>query len=176
VLAKTALGIGEIKSRTHGLSQKLRSILITVDGQATVGDLIAKFGALPEIAASLDGLVSDGFVEVKAGKGAAAAALAPAAPRLELTQAVAPIAAPRQGPAPSQTREQALSALTRFAYDHLGPDADLFTGALERARTRVDFVDATERCARAVASVRGAAKAQAFRERATVFAEAFFGG
>ncbi len=78
VLAKTAKGHEEVKSRTHGLAQKQRTILIMVDGVATVGDILAKFGGIPEIAATLDALARDGFVEVK---GVAGAATAPAACR-----------------------------------------------------------------------------------------------
>jgi pyruvate/2-oxoglutarate dehydrogenase complex dihydrolipoamide acyltransferase (E2) component len=170
VLAKSAKGLEEVKSRAHGLSQKLRSILIMVDGTATAGALVAKFGGMPEIAAALDSLAQDGFVEVK---GAAAAPPAPvqrAAPPVGATQ---PLPSPA---APAQSREQALSALTRFLHDDLGPDADFVTGGIERARTQAEFLAAAERCAHTLASARGAAKAQAFRERAKAFADAYLGG
>jgi hypothetical protein len=65
VLAKTAKGLDEVKSRAHGLPQKQRTILIMVDGVATVDEILAKFGGIPEIAAALDALARDGFVEVK---------------------------------------------------------------------------------------------------------------
>lgn len=171
VLAKTAKGLEEVKARTHGLSQKLRSILIMVDGTATAGDLVAKFGGVPEVGAALDSLVQDGFVEVKgAGAGSSPATLARAAPSAGLTRP------PSSAVAPVQSRGDALSALTRFLHDNLGPDADFVTGALEAARTRADFLAATERCVDTVAAVRGAAKAQAFRERAKAFVDAHFGG
>jgi hypothetical protein len=170
VLAKTAKGLEEVKSRTHGLSQKLRTLLIMVDGTATAGALIAKFGGLPEIGAALGSLVQDGFVEIK---GAATPSPAPASrapPPAGTTQP------PRSPVAPAQSREQILSALTRFLHDNLGPDADFVTGGLERARTRADFLAAVEKCAQTVAAVRGAAKAQVFRERAKAYADAFLGG
>ncbi|HSD40546.1 MAG TPA: hypothetical protein VLD36_01640 [Burkholderiales bacterium] len=169
VLAKTAKGLEEVRSRTHGLSQKLRSILIMVNGTATAGALIAKFGGVPEIAAALDSLAQDGFVEIK---GAAAASPAPAARAAPSVGAPQPLPSPI---APAQSREEALSALTRFLHDNLGPDADFVTGGLERARTRADFQAAVERCAHTVAGARRAAKAQVFRERAKAFADAFFG-
>ena len=81
VLAKTPKGVEEIKSRTHGLAQKQRTILIMVDGIATVGEILAKFGGIPEIAATLDALARDGFVEVKGVAGAATASAARPAPR-----------------------------------------------------------------------------------------------
>jgi pyruvate/2-oxoglutarate dehydrogenase complex dihydrolipoamide acyltransferase (E2) component len=162
VLAKTAKGLEEIKARTHGLPQKLRSILIMVDGAATAGELIGKFGGIPEVEAALDGLLKEGFVEIKGGRAAPAAA-PPAAPS----------AAPKPaGPATQpQTRADAMSALTRFLHDNLGPDADLVTGRLERAATRAEFDAAMERCADMLAAVRGQTKAQAFRDRAKTFAE-----
>jgi hypothetical protein len=157
VLVKTAKGLEEVKSRTHGLSQKLRSILIMVDGTATAGALVAKFGGMPEIAAALDTLAQDGFVEAKGGAGAA------------------PAPVQRAAPPPVQSRAQALSALTRFLHDNLGPDADFVTGGLERARTQAEFLAAAERCAHTIAGARGAAKAQAFRERAKAFADTYLG-
>jgi hypothetical protein len=169
VLAKTAKGLEEVKSRTHGLSQKLRTILIMVDGTATVGALVAKFGGMPEIAAALDTLAQDGFVEVKGGAGAGPAPVQHAAPPVGATQ---PLPSPV---APVQSRAQALSALTRFLHDNLGPDADFVTGGLERARTQSEFLAAVERCAHTIAGARGAAKAQAFRERAKAFADTYLG-
>ena len=166
VLAKTPKGLEEVKSRAHGLPQKQRTILIMVDGTATVGDILAKFGGIPEIAAALDALARDGYVEVKGtGSGAAAAAPATAQPA---SNAAGPAAVP-------QSREQALSALTRFLHDNLGPDADLVTGRLEKAKTPADFAAAVDRCADMVAAVRGDQKAQAFRERAKAFAASHLG-
>jgi hypothetical protein len=165
VLAKTAKGQDEIKSRTHGLAHKLRSILIMVDGSATAGDILAKFGGIPEIEAALDSLVSQGFVEIKGGQSAAPAA--PNAPPSGATQLPA---------APPQTRAQALSALTRFLIDNLGPDADVVTAALERARTPAEFLAAVERGAQTMAALRAAAKAQVFRDRANAYVEAHMGG
>jgi hypothetical protein len=74
-----------------------------------------------------------------------------------------------------QSRGEALSALTRFLHDHLGPDADLVTGRLEKAKTPAEFSAAVERCADMLAAVRGAQKAQVFRDRAKAFAAAYLG-
>jgi pyruvate/2-oxoglutarate dehydrogenase complex dihydrolipoamide acyltransferase (E2) component len=164
VLAKTAKGLDEIKSRTHGLAQKLRSILIMVDGTATAGDILARFGGIPDVEAALETLVGQGFVEPKGAKAAAAAPGASAAP------SKAPAAAS------PQTREQAMSALARYLIDNLGPDADDLTARLERARTGVEFVAAAERCADMLGAIRGQAKAQSFRDRAKAFEQQFLAG
>ena len=164
MLAKTAKGAEELKSRAHGLAQKLRSLLIMVDGASTAGDLLAKFGGIPEVEVGLQALVDQGFVEIG---GAPMAAPAPAAP------AAAP--APPAGAAP-QTRQQAMSALTRMLHDAIGPDADMLTGRLEKAKTRAEFIIAVERCTEMLAALAGKARAQAFGARATAFADQHFGG
>lgn len=163
VLAKTAKGAEELKSRAHGLAQKLRSLLILIDGTSTAGDLVAKFGGIPEVEVGLQVLVDQGFVEMR---GAPAAAAGPAA-----AQAAPVAAAP-----PPQTRQQAMSALTRMLHDAIGPDADLLTVRLEKARTRAEFIAAVERCAETLEALAGKARAQAFDARATAFAEQHFGG
>lgn len=167
ILAKTAKGVDEVKARTHGLPQKLRSILIIVDGSATAGDLLGKFGGVPEVAAALETLVQDGFVEVRGRRSAPAVLAAPAAPR-------AAAAAPGEPLTQPQSRAESLSALIRVLHDNLGPDADLVTGSLERAKTRAEFAAAADRCAEMLAAIRGQTKAQAFRDRANSFAELHF--
>jgi hypothetical protein len=164
VLAKTAKGLEEVKSRAHGLPQKQRTILIMVDGTATVGEILAKFGGIPEIAAALDALARDGFVEIK-GTRVADGQSAPATPAVK-------VAGPATAP---QSRGEALSVLTRYLHDNLGPDADLVTGSLEKARTAAEFAAATERCAGMLEAVRGAQRAREFRERAKAYAAAHLG-
>jgi len=153
VLAKTAKGAEEVKSRAHGLPQKLRSLLIMIDGTSTARDLIAKFGGIPDVEAGLQGLVDQGFVEIRG----------------------APPATPAAS-APPQTRVQAMSALTRMLHDAIGPDADMLTGRLEKAKTRAEFVAAVERCTDTLEALAGKARAQAFGARATAFADQHFGG
>jgi len=169
VLAKTAKGLEEVKSRAHGLAHKLRTMLIMVDGVATVGEILAKFGGVPEIGAALDTLARDGFVEVKGLKGGAATVPAAAAPVTASPAAAGPATVPH-------TRGEALSALTRFLHDNLGPDADLVTGRLEKAKTQAEFAAAVERCADMLGAMRGQQKAQLFRDRAKAFAAAHLGG
>lgn len=155
VLAKTPKGADEVKSRTHGLPQKLRTLLIMIDGNSTAGDLLARFGGLPEVETTLDTLLAQGFIYARAG-----AAAAPAKP----------VATPTQ-----PARAETLSDLTRYLLDNLGPDADLLTGALEQANSLADFNAAAERCAEMLGALRGQAKAQAFRERTRAYARAHLG-
>jgi hypothetical protein len=62
-LAKTAKGASEVARNAHGLPTRLRSLLITVDGRATAGALISRFGEAPETESRLQYLIDQGFVE-----------------------------------------------------------------------------------------------------------------
>jgi hypothetical protein len=157
VLAKTAKGVEEVTARVHGLPQKLRSLLIMVDGNATAGDLLAKFGGIPGVEASLAALVEQGFVEIK-GTRAAASAAAPSAPAV------------------TETRAQALAKLTRLLHDALGPDADALTSRLEAARSGAEFLAAAERSADTLGALTNPARAQQFRDRAQAHVKLYLGG
>ena len=159
VLAKTAKGVEELKSRAHGLAQRLRALLIVVDGTATAGEVAAKFGGTPEAEAGLQALIDRGFVESKGTRTAAS----PGPP-------------PAFAPAPPRARQLAMSALTWMLYDALGPDADLLTGPVETARTRAEFAAAVARCAKMLEALAGKVRAQAFVARATAFADQHFDG
>jgi hypothetical protein len=69
-----------------------------------------------------------------------------------------------------------MSALTRMLHDAIGPDADMLTGRLEKAKTRAEFTAAVERCMETLEALAGKARAQAFSARAAAVAEQHFGG
>jgi hypothetical protein len=158
VLAKTAKGLEEVKSRKHGLSQQLRSLLIVVDGAASVRELLARFGRIADITTSLQALVDQGFV-------APTRAPAPAAP--------AAAARPAAPAATKEDRARALGSLTRLLHDALGPDADPLALRLEKAADGATFAEAVARCADALAVLAGQQKARQFREAAQGYAERF---
>lgn len=168
VLVKTAKGTEEVKSRAHGLAARLRSVLIMVDGKSTVADYIGRFGAIPDIQGTLQVLLDQGFLEARAGTVAAPP------PRLA-DQPTVP-QAPGMSEASPETRKEAVAELSRVLLDSMGPDADMFTRAIERASTRAEFVEAAERGARVLDSLgaRGKARAAGFRERAELVSARFF--
>ena len=86
VLVKTAKGVEEVKSRAHGLAARLRSVLIMVDGNSSVADYMARFGAIPDIEGTLQMLLEQGFVEAHAGS-----VTASLAPRCIPSAAVGPV-------------------------------------------------------------------------------------
>lgn len=76
VLVKTDKGAEELALRTGAVPQKLRAILIMVDGKTRWSDLLDRYAGLPEFGEQLTWLVDNGFVAVagKSGNTAARAA------------------------------------------------------------------------------------------------------
>jgi hypothetical protein len=63
VLSKTDKGRDEIETRKYKLDQRLRAVLITVNGKLTAGELVRQFSQTTDINAQLDKLVREGFVQ-----------------------------------------------------------------------------------------------------------------
>ena len=79
IYAKTELGVRELKERTVNLPLPLRGLLIMVDGNRTIGDVLAKARMLNLDEAALStletgGLIAKKFSAPSAAKGASAAA------------------------------------------------------------------------------------------------------
>jgi hypothetical protein len=70
VLQKTDKGVEEIKTRAHKLEQRLRMLLIVVNGKVTGAELVKQFETVGDITPMLEQLVAQGFVR-EAGGGAA---------------------------------------------------------------------------------------------------------
>jgi hypothetical protein len=92
VLKKTGKGVEEIETRKHKLEQKLRTLLIVVNGKATGADLVRQFEQIGDIRPMLEQLLAGGFIE----------SVAPAADfkamRIELAQALTDALGPAGDP------------------------------------------------------------------------------
>lgn len=99
IYSKTAKGQEEIKTRAGGLSQRMRQVLIFVDGKRSRDDLhgMLKGEDLDELLAAL---AAQGLIEAS-GTAAPRPAAAPAAPAPVAPAAIAPKPAP---PAPEPPR------------------------------------------------------------------------
>jgi hypothetical protein len=73
VLSKTAKGIEEVETRKYKLDQRLRSLLIMVNGKETAGALVEKFAQVRDVTPSLEKLLAEGFLAEAAGAPAAGA-------------------------------------------------------------------------------------------------------
>jgi len=62
VLQKTEKGVEEIQTRAYKLEQRLRMLLIVVNGKATGADLARQFESIGDITPQLEQLIAQGFV------------------------------------------------------------------------------------------------------------------
>ena len=129
ILVKTSKGVEEIKSRSHGLSQTLRALLIMADGATSLSSLLSRNAQMPKAEESIAWLVREGFVETVPGSSKRSAAAAGSS----------------AGPITGQlTPKQMLVAMTR---DLLGPDASKVIQRLDEAPdSPVELAAAVERC------------------------------
>ena len=63
ILSKTAKGREEIDTRKYKLDQRLRSVLITINGKLTVADLARQFAQMGDIDALLEKLLREEFAQ-----------------------------------------------------------------------------------------------------------------
>lgn len=154
-LVKTPKGVNEIQTRANRLPQKMRQLLILVDGSGGVDDMVARFPSLAGLRQSLQELVDEGYVELRGvAVPAASAASATAADASDFGEAA--------------------RILSRTLYDLIGPIAEEFTGSLERAHDRAGFLRATRSSVLMVESFAGKTKADGFLQRAMAIADRFF--
>lgn len=71
VLQKTEKGVAEVQTRQHKLEQKLRNLLIVVNGKATAGELVKQFEQIGDVAPLLEQLLAGEFIGEAQGTAAA---------------------------------------------------------------------------------------------------------
>jgi hypothetical protein len=113
VLSKTAKGADEIATRKYKLEQRLRSLLIVVNGKATAGELVDMFAQAGDITPRLEKLIADGFI----AEAASAAASSPAG------------------------FEDARGALSRALSDAIGPAGDAICIKIEECGSVQELKD-----------------------------------
>lgn len=188
VLVKTAKGVDEIVSRFYKLPSRLRSILIMVDGAATVEAIAGKAAALGGNEQSLAELIQQGFVE-ESGNAASQRTLPPRTlpPRTlnpERTQpprTMPPFVSTRRSLSdptlpPSQSREQREPArvvsiqeikrsVVSMMYDALGPSADDLNRKVEQCKSRDELVRQVRLCFEVLRGAVGPKTAEDFRSK-----------
>lgn len=128
ILVKTGKGVEEIKSRSFGLPQTLRALLIMADGSISMAGLLTRTAAIPKAEESIEWLVREGFIESVSPSG----------------RRPAPPASPAGAQGASLAPRQALIAITR---ELLGPDAPKVLQRLEEAgESPTELNAAVERC------------------------------
>lgn len=181
VLAKTDLGRDAISKRSHGLNPRQRAVLISINGELSVGDLRARFGAgkESELETMFEHLLEHGLVERTRAE-----PVVPA-PSPGVAAGVPPAVVPAVVPAPAETApgpvidlpEPAVQAgldpgpdwrilrdrAGALLHEVMGEDADLLAMRLERSRTESEFMDHLQRSFAVVESARGHAAAASYR-------------
>lgn len=159
VLAKTHRGVDELAQRTAALPQKLRSVLILVDGKTTYGGLLRKFSFMPECGEYLALLLQQGFVQAMS---AMPIVVAPQASAPD-TAAASPISASHRPGALS-----ARNALLALAHELLDPHAGTVVQRLQDTEdTREALMLTLERCYKLIRLSIDEKKAEHFRRRGT---------
>lgn len=171
ILAKTPKGLEEIQTRVHKLPQRMRTVLILVDGKTSAGQFVERLTAITDLDAILEMLLKEGFVAVASAGATATASVTADGP------ATVPLDA---SGAPHPDVRKAIRDLCRYLHDNLGPDADLITGRLEKARTRSDFIAAVRQAQSMLISAGpsaqqgGSQRAQQFQARAQALLDTWF--
>lgn len=84
VFHKTAKGVEEMEKRCHGLSPKVRRVLIMIDGKRSV-DVLREMALADDLTHTIGALEEEGFIEVMGIAGAGGVVPAPAGPLPSIT-------------------------------------------------------------------------------------------
>jgi hypothetical protein len=144
VYRKSEKGAEAIATRAHGVSGKLRMLLITVDGKKTVEELAKVAAGMGESIELVRELENQGLIERVADLPAAAAK--PAAP----------------APAAVVDLVRAKAVATRRLTELIGPLADEINLKLEAAKDVPQFVEAMKKAYVAVRELKGTSSADRF--------------
>lgn len=144
VYRKTDRGMGEVKSRSGGLSARSRTALILVNGVDSLAALRVKIG--PDADALVEALAAQGQVEQVAPP-ARRVADSPGPQPMPVDIAVESVAPREAEMSAAEVRERLAplrrEALARLA-PHYGPDAVVVAGPLLEAATFEDYCKALE--------------------------------
>lgn len=164
VYQKSAKGSEAIATRRHGLSPKLRSLLILIDGKRDYQELARISNTLGDTEQLLGQLLDEGCIEPVPKAARAAAALAPkvAVPVPIHASASASAPAPAAAPASSVSLADARRHAVRRLIDIVGPNADEICMRIESARSVADFLAAVAQAEAMVRQFRGVNSAAEF--------------
>jgi hypothetical protein len=163
VVDKTEAGQAEVRTRAAGLAQRLRTLLIMVDGARTVAQLQAAAAQVGAPADALDQLLQAGLVAVRS---AAPARSSSAASRAAASAAPPPAPAPAAAaaPAPAAGLPDRLRVARQYINDTIvdavGVRAVFFTLKVERCYSADDLEGLLPEFERLLSKARGASEAQ----------------
>ncbi len=165
VYRKSDKGAEAIAARLHGLTPKLRSLLIIVDGKKTGQDLLKFAANLGDAQAMVTELISGGFIEPTPGSGALGSAPPVGNSNPAQTVAVDSTETPTAATRPSVPLPEAKRLAVRLLNDLMGPAAETACIAIESAKNADQFMTAVRKAHSQVQAFRGEAAATKFREQ-----------
>jgi hypothetical protein len=150
---KTPKGAQAIANRQSGLSPRLRSLLIMVDGKRAYPELTALTTAAGDCEQMLSQLAQDGLIEPVGGTLPVSAA-----PDAPLSESVATTPAPLV----AVSLPEAKRFTSHLLVDMLGPTSDVLCMKIESAGNLAEFVSAVKRARDVVRDIKGASAAERF--------------
>ncbi|MBA4261315.1 MAG: hypothetical protein C0443_04645 [Comamonadaceae bacterium] len=160
---KSGKGAEAITSRLHGLSPRLRSLLIVVDGKKTGQDLLKFAAHLGDADAMVTELIDGGFIEPVPGTDTVGTEPAEVGSVASPATATTPAEAAAHT-RPSVTLPQAKRLATRLLIELMGPMADDACISIESAKNPDQFMSAVRKAHGLVRSFQGEGAASKFRE------------
>lgn len=168
IFRKTAKGSDAITTRQAGLSPRLRSALIMVDGKRSYGDLVSMVTVLGDPETLVKELESAGLIEIVGGSAQAN----PGIPSAPVSGADATsLATAKTVPAALSVPPTLVGAkrfTARLLTELLGPMSEVLCVKIEAARDMADFITAVKRARDVVREVKGQAVATQFIEQVEV--------
>ena len=152
IYRKTPLGVAEIESRTLKIPQRLRSLLIMIDGKRSAASLAAMAQAEESIAA----LHAQGLIEP--------AIVTPAA-ATEAAQPAPAVSSPRPAKASTVAYETSRRLVVRELTDAVGPAAETLAIKVERTRNAAELRTLVPQMLQVVTAMRGRAFAEELSTR-----------
>jgi len=150
ILVKTDKGVEEVKSRSFGLPQAMRALLIMADGSISMAGLLSQTSRFPNAEESIEWLVREGFV----------ASVHPSTHQGSASSVPSFAHSQRQAASQQLPPKQALIAMTR---ELLGPDAAKVIQRIEdTSDSLADLGSAVERCHKFIKLTIDEAKAAQF--------------
>ena len=168
---KTAAGFEEVRGRALKLPQRLRTMLIMVDGTRTVAQLREAAQTLAAPTDFLELLTGMGLVAQEGIAPVRASSMAPAAPVSAVAAPAVPAVTTVDVPVGNVTASgekfrAALKFMNDSAVDLLGLRAFFFTLKLEKCYAPQDLLDLLPDFSKAIAKSNGPEMARALEERA----------
>ena len=160
VFKKSAQGAEAIATRQAGLTPKLRSALIMVDGKRSFGDLAPMVSVLGDPEVLRTELESAGFIELVGAPAISQSVTPSLEPASLATAKTVPAALPVQ-----PTLDGARRFTTRLLTELLGPMAEALCVKIETARDMTEFIAAVKRARDIVRELKGQAAAAQFIEQ-----------